>query len=38
MERVQDIFISDDNLKSQYVNNFLNENYNEAFNLINNNN
>lgn len=38
MERVQDIFISDDNLKFQYVNNFLNENYNEAFNLINNNN
>lgn len=38
MKRVQDIFISDNNLKSQYVDNFLNENYNEAFNLINNNN
>ena len=38
MKRVQDISISDSNLKSQYVNDFLNENYNEAFNLINNNN
>ena len=38
MKRVQDIFISYNNLKSQYVDNFLNENYNEAFNLINNNN
>lgn len=38
MKRVQDISISDSNLKSQYVNDFLNENYNEAFNLINNDN
>ena len=38
MERVQDIFISDENLKSQYVDSFLSENYNNAFNLINNNN
>lgn len=38
MKRVQDIFISDSNIKSQYVNNFLIENYNESFNLINNSN
>ena len=36
MKRVQDIYILDSNLKSQYVNDFLNENYNDAFNLINN--
>lgn len=38
MKRVQDIYILDSNLKSQYVNDFLNENYNDAFNLINNDN
>lgn len=38
MKRVQDISISDNDLKSQYVDDFLNENYNEAFNLINNDN
>ena len=38
MKRVQDISISDNNLKFQYVDDFLNENYNEAFNLINGNN
>lgn len=38
MKRVQDIFISDSDIKSQYVNNFLIENYNESFNLINNSN
>ena len=38
MKRVQDISISDNNLKSQYVDDFLNENYNEAFNLINSDN
>lgn len=38
MKRVQDISISDNNLKSQYVDDFLNENYNEAFNLINDDN
>ena len=38
MKRVQDISISDSNIKSQYVNNFLIENYNESFDLINKNN
>lgn len=37
MKRVQDIVISDNSLKLQYVNDFINKNYNDAFNLINDN-
>lgn len=37
MKRVQDIHISDSSLISEYINNFLSGNYNEAFNLLENN-
>lgn len=37
MNRVQDIHIGDVNLKNQYVNRFLNGNYNDAFSILNNN-
>ena len=34
MNRVQDIHISDKELKSQYINSFINEDFNLAFNLL----
>ena len=36
MNRVQDIHIGDVSLKNQYVNKFLNGDYNDAFNILNN--